>query len=341
MIVTVHALFYPLLAFVTSITAASVYIYLLKPNLIVQYYLRMTVLWSGMKIKYTNVNGKKVCYGERGCKQKDRSSILLLHGFSADKSMWAPLVRNLPPNIHVIALDLPGNGESEQPVEDTDLSFKGLVNIVHQIIETLGMSEDPIHVVGLSMGGTIAGLYAAEYPHVVDRVTMMCPAMRTPEQTSVAMEIQNAVNSEDEDQILRDCPLFPQSPDEMQYLLDFAQFHKSNFIPNQILRGAVDMRKQYHGFYLKLLKGLGAEENATLLERTASRITVPSHIVWGQDDQVVHVSGAKVLKDKLPNCQRMDIIPRCGHAINLDRPGSKTKALLSFRGEYSKKNEYS
>lgn len=58
--------------------------------------------------------------------------------------------------------------------------------------------------------------------------------MRTPEQTSVAMEIQNAVNSEDEDQILRDCPLFPQSPDDMQYLLDFAQFHKSNFIPNQV-----------------------------------------------------------------------------------------------------------
>jgi pimeloyl-ACP methyl ester carboxylesterase len=55
--------------------------------------------------------------------------------------------------------------------------------------------------------------------------------------------------------------------------------------------------------------------------------------------KVVHVSGAKVLRDKLPNCQRMDIIPRCGHAINLDRPGSKTKALLSFRGEYSKKNQ--
>ena len=41
------------------------------------------------------------------------------------------------------------------------------------------MSEDPLHIVGLSMGGTIAGLYAAEYPSVVDRVTMMCPASKS------------------------------------------------------------------------------------------------------------------------------------------------------------------
>lgn len=49
------------------------------------------------------------------------------------------------------------------------------------------------------------------------------------------MEIQRAVESGDEDTILRDCPLFPQNPDEMQYLLDFAQFHKSSFIPKQVL----------------------------------------------------------------------------------------------------------
>lgn len=133
-----------------------------------------------MKIKYVNVNGRNVCYGERGQKQKGKSSMILLHGFSADKSMWAPLVRvstlihtftpfstpsslctfneninnrndymlynlkkysilrifspqNLPRNIHAIALDLPGNGESEPPEEGTDLSFKGLVHSVHQV----------------------------------------------------------------------------------------------------------------------------------------------------------------------------------------------------------------
>lgn len=39
-------------------------------------------------------------------------------------------------------------------------------------------------------------------------------------------------------------------------------------------------------YIITVLKGLSAEENATLLERTAPQITVPSHIVWGQEDQV-------------------------------------------------------
>lgn len=39
-------------------------------------------------------------------------------------------------------------------------------------------------------------------------------------------------------------------------------------------------------YVIPVLKGLAAEENATLLERTAPYITVPSHIVWGQEDQV-------------------------------------------------------
>ena len=39
-------------------------------------------------------------------------------------------------------------------------------------------------------------------------------------------------------------------------------------------------------FLNTVLNGLAEDENATLLERTAPQITVPSHIVWGQEDQV-------------------------------------------------------
>lgn len=39
-------------------------------------------------------------------------------------------------------------------------------------------------------------------------------------------------------------------------------------------------------FLNTVLNGLAEDENATLLERTAPRITVPSHIVWGQEDEV-------------------------------------------------------
>ena len=43
------------------------------------------------------------------------------------------------------------------------------------------------------------------------------------------------------------------------------------------------------------------------------------------------VSGAEQLKKLLPDCQRMDIISRCGHSVGTDRPGSLTKVIKAFR----------
>lgn len=54
--------------------------------------LRFAVFASGMRVKRVSIGDLNIVYGERGIKKKGQSSILLLHGFSADKFMWAPLV---------------------------------------------------------------------------------------------------------------------------------------------------------------------------------------------------------------------------------------------------------
>lgn len=47
-----------------------------------------------------------------------------------------------------------------------------------QIIQAVGLDTEPFHIIGLSMGGALAGIYAAEYPSLVDRVTLICPASK-------------------------------------------------------------------------------------------------------------------------------------------------------------------
>lgn len=333
MLVTEY-LFYSLGMMATSITAASLLVYIKRPEVFVKGYMKLAVLVSGMRIKKISVGNLTIAYGERGSKKKGQSSILLLHGFSADKFMWSGLVGKLPSDLHVIVLDLPGHGDSSIPPEDEDLSLFAQTERIRQIVEALGLDDEPLHVVGLSMGGALAGVFAAEYPHLVERVTMMCPAMRTPIETDVAVKIRHIVESileSGSDDALHDCPLIPRNPDEMQLLLDFAQYHKSTFMPKQIIQGALEMRRPYNKYYYRLFKALAMLENSQLIEKIAHKITAPTQLVWGEEDQVIHVSGAEILKEKLPNLQRVDIIPRCGHAINLDRPGAKTKSLLEFR----------
>ena len=57
------------------------------------YFDRVSVWRSGMRLKYITVEGLSICYGEKGHRKKGSVSMLLLHGFSADKFMWVPLVK--------------------------------------------------------------------------------------------------------------------------------------------------------------------------------------------------------------------------------------------------------
>ena len=47
-----------------------------------------------------------------------------------------------------------------------------------QIIGQLGLDGEPFHLIGMSMGGALAGLFAAEYPEHIHCLTLMCPASK-------------------------------------------------------------------------------------------------------------------------------------------------------------------
>lgn len=46
-----------------------------------------------MRLNYTEIDGLTICYGEKGKRRKGKPSMILIHGFTACKFMWAPLVK--------------------------------------------------------------------------------------------------------------------------------------------------------------------------------------------------------------------------------------------------------
>ncbi len=45
-----------------------------------------------------------------------------------------------------------------------------------QFIVAIGLDRAPFHMVGTSLGGAIAGCYAADYPQHINKLTLICPA---------------------------------------------------------------------------------------------------------------------------------------------------------------------
>jgi pimeloyl-ACP methyl ester carboxylesterase len=84
--------------------------------------------------------------------------IVLLPGLTFSRAAWRPIVERLEDQVSTIAVDLPAHGESAGPPCDlADVTVQ-----VHELLESLGVA-DPI-VVGHSMSGSVAMIYAATYP---------------------------------------------------------------------------------------------------------------------------------------------------------------------------------
>ncbi|MBD5786004.1 alpha/beta hydrolase [Cellulosimicrobium terreum] len=87
--------------------------------------------------------------------------LVLLHGLTFDRHQWQPLLRELAtisPRRRVLAVDLPGHGGSPRwPDYDLD----AVVAAVHATTVEVGL-DAPV-VVGHSIGGLLATLYAARY----------------------------------------------------------------------------------------------------------------------------------------------------------------------------------
>jgi pimeloyl-ACP methyl ester carboxylesterase len=85
-------------------------------------------------------------------------SFVFLHGLTFDHRMWEPVLQALPESYRAIAFDLPGHGASPRVPQ------RGLEPVVEAIHEAVAAAElDAPIVVGHSIGGPLAMIYAATY----------------------------------------------------------------------------------------------------------------------------------------------------------------------------------
>src|SRR2546421_8222311 len=95
--------------------------------------------------------------------------VLLLHGYAETAQMWKPLAVQLAPRFTVVAVDLPGIGDSSIPASGIDMRTSA--QRIHEGVHKLGY--DRARVVGHDIGLMVAYAYAAMYPSEVEQLTLM------------------------------------------------------------------------------------------------------------------------------------------------------------------------
>jgi 3-oxoadipate enol-lactonase len=97
----------------------------------------------------------------------ERAPVLLVHPINLRKECWLDIARVLAGDRCCVAVDLPGHGESDD-TEDLDLGT--WVADCHDLVAALGLER--CHLVGGSLGGTIALCLAGELPDALSVTAM-------------------------------------------------------------------------------------------------------------------------------------------------------------------------
>ncbi|XP_073667368.1 monoacylglycerol lipase ABHD6 isoform X1 [Tursiops truncatus] len=319
----------PILAFVAS--------FLLWPSALIRIYYWYWRRALGMQVRYVRHEDYQFCYSFRG-RPGNKPSILMLHGFSAHKDMWLSVVKFLPKNLHLVCVDMPGHEGTTRSSLD-DLSIDGQVKRIHQFVECLKLNKKPFHLIGTSMGGHVAGVYAAHYPSDVCSLSLVCPAGL---QYSTDNQFVQRLKELQESAAVEKIPLIPSTPEEMSEMLQLCSYVRFR-VPQQILQGLVDVRIPHNNFYRKLFLEIVSEKSRYSLHQNMDKIKVPTQIIWGKQDQVyllqtrifshvitvLDVSGADMLAKSIANCQ-VELLENCGHSVVMERPRKTAKLIVDF-----------
>lgn len=104
---------------------------------------------------------------------RDGIPILCLHGAVVSSRFFEELIVDFSDAYWVIAPDLRGFGESQSNPVDATRGLRDFSDDLRTLLEALELGDQPIHLVGWSMGGAIAMQYTLDYPAHVATLTLL------------------------------------------------------------------------------------------------------------------------------------------------------------------------
>ena len=214
--------------------------------------------------------------------------VVLLHGSNDQAGTWFAVAPKLAKTHRVIVPDLAGHGESGPHEGPLPLSL--LVTRVHDVLAREDAKR--VTLVGNSMGGWIAILYALKYPEQVERLVLEdASGMMWP--LSVPLV---ATNREDAIKILR-AVHGPNAP-IADWTIDALLQPETTAAMKRVVAGGV---LEY------------------LLDEKLPSLKVPTTLIWGKDDGLLPVAYAEALQKMIAG-STLIIIDGAAHMPHRQQP---------------------
>lgn len=263
------------------------------------------------------VEDRKINYVDLG----DPASlpVVFIHGLAGCWQNWLENLLPFASRYRVIALDLPGFGQSEMPLDG--ITIPGYARIVNTFLGQLGVTRAA--VVGNSMGGQIGVQLALDYPELVQSLVPVSPAglattLKNPAPAKVAGRVLDAVMRDS----LQRRTFFVRRPGLRRVALLAVTAHPEKLrseLCYELMWGAGKP-----GFQDALYAVTSHSFRARLGE-----ISAPSLFVWGRDDRLITSRDAARYTKLIPDARKI-VIRDTGHMAMLERPAWFNSVVPEF-----------
>ena len=134
---------------------------------------------KGVDVLINDPNGD-ISYSKWKSNNQSKNLLILIHGTGAHKKWWDPIAPQFIDDTNVIAVDLPGMGDSDFREK---YSIKDFGSCIFSIIEKEKKDAqiENIYIVGHSLGGQVAAYLASEYKDLVTSLIMIDTFIRPPD----------------------------------------------------------------------------------------------------------------------------------------------------------------
>ena len=259
----------------------------------------------------TTINGLNINYIEEG----QGPLLVLLHGWGSNIELFSGVVNFTKKKYHVVAMDMPGFGKSDEPKEP--MNVDDYVNFVLEFIKELYPQEKEIIFLGHSMGGRIiiklaSGLHdgrlKADFtiPKVVLTDAAGVIPVKSEAQKKKTKRYHTYKNFLTKTGIAK---AFPATLDKLQKKFGSADYAAASPVMRQSLVKVV---------------------NEDLVPYMKA-VTMPALLIWGDNDTATPLSDGQLMEKEMPQAG-LAVINGVGHYSFLENPYLYNKILGSFLG---------
>lgn len=223
--------------------------------------------------------------------------ILFIHGMDSSAQTWTHQIQAFSHTHHVFAPDLPGCGLSEKPL---NFPYTPTAYSLYLRDFCRHFKIDRAIVVGHSLGGAIAEQFARDWPSLVEKLILIAPSDLKAGLRKIRTK---AINN----------------------ILLFSYFDKQKiprdiFVLNQQIRATPNAQE-----CRQMIKDANSYPSSMML----GEITIPTLIIWGENDEILPLSQAEDLFARFPNLKTANI-QMAGHACHEECPDEVNHHISGF-----------